>query len=99
MPAPDRPPLHLQAAAGQALTIVLDAQPAAGLLWRAPVAPAGCHLVADGQVAGGAGDGSAVQQRFQFTSTGAGTHTLKFLLQRPWGDAPEAVQPVLVNVR
>lgn len=99
MPAPDRPSLHLQATAGQALTIVLDAQPAAGLLWRAPAAPSGCHLVADGQVAGGAGDGSAVQQRFLFTSTGAGSHTLKFLLQRPWGETPAAVQPVLVDVR
>ena len=99
MPAPDRPLLQLHATAGQPLAIVLDAQPAAGLLWRAPVAPAGCMLVTDGRVAAGAGDGGAVQQRFLFTGAETGTHTLRFLLQRPWGDTPEAVQPVLVNVR
>ncbi len=99
MPAPDRPPLQLHTTVGQTLAIVLDAQAAAGLLWRAPGAPAGCRLVADGQVAGGAGDGSAVQQRFLFTSAEVGTHILRFQLQRPWGDTPEAVQPVEVRVR
>lgn len=99
MPATDRPLLQLHATAGQTLVIVLDAQSAAGLLWRAPMAPPGCHLVADGQVAGGAGDGAAVQQRFLFTSTETGTHLLEFLLQRPWGDTPEAMQLVEVAVR
>ena len=116
MPAPDRPPLHLQATQARhrlglqfhlcqpalALRVLLAVQ-AAVLLAGAPLAQgwvdAASPLVADGQVAGGAGDGSAVQQRFLFTSTGAGSHTLKFLLQRPWGETPAAVQPVLVDVR
>jgi predicted secreted protein len=99
MPRLDRPTLPLQAVAGQPLAIVLDAQPAAGLQWQAPAAPAGCQLVADGQAPGGAGDGSGVQQCFRFTAAAPGSHTLRFVLQRPWDDAPQAVQAVVVSVR
>jgi Chagasin family peptidase inhibitor I42 len=99
MPRTDRPALSLQARAGQALTIALDAQPGAGLLWHAPPAPPGCTLVADGRSEAGAGDGGAVQQRFLFTAAAAGEHTLRFVLQRSWDDQPHAVQPVTVQVR
>ncbi len=98
MPRPDRPTLSLQARAGEAVAIGLDAQPGAGLLWQAPPAPPGCTLVADGHAAAGAGDGAAVQQRFLFTAAAAGTHALRFVLQRPWDDQPQALQPVTVHV-
>ena len=103
MPRADRPAMQLQAHAGQPLAIVLDASAGAGLLWRAPAAPAGCSLVADGQAAAGAeagaGDGGGVQQRFVFTAAAAGTHLLRFLLQRDWEPQPQAVQPVSISVR
>ncbi len=99
MTSPERHALQLQATAGQALLIVLDAQPSAGLLWEAPPAPAGCTLVADGQVAAGTGDGGGVQQRFQFTAAAAGSHTLQFALQRSWDAQPQVRQPVTIRVR
>lgn len=99
MPSRDRPTLPLLATAGQPLAIVLDAQPGAGLLWQAPPAPAGCQLVADGQAPAGAGDGGGVQQRFLFTAPAAGSHSLRFALQRSWEDAAQAVQMVAVTVR
>ena len=99
MPSRDRPTLPLLATAGKPLAIVLDAQPSAGLLWRAPSAPAGCQLVADAQAPAGAGDGGGVQQRFLFTAPQAGSHSLRFVLQRSWDDAPQAVQMVAVTVR
>ena len=82
-----------------ALAIVLDANPTAGMLWQAPAAPAGCSLVADGQTAGGAGDGAGVQQHFAFTANAAGQHALRFVLQRAWEPQPQAVQPVAITVR
>ncbi len=97
MPEADRPMMQLQAGVGRPLSIVLDASPAAGLLWHAPAAPAGCSLVADGQAPGGAGDGGGVQQRFVFTAAAAGSHTLRFLLQRSWEAQPQAVQLVQVS--
>lgn len=99
MASRDRPTLPLLATAGQPLAIVLDAQPGAGLLWQAPTPPAGCQLVADGQAPAGAGDGGGVQQRFLFTAPQAGSHSLRFVLQRSWDDAPQAVQMVAVTVR
>lgn len=99
MPSRDRPTLPQLATAGQPLAIVLDALPGAGLLWQAPPPPAGCQLVADGRAPAGAGDGSSVQQRFLFTAPAAGSHSLRFVLQRSWDDAPQAVQMVAVTVR
>lgn len=92
------PPMHLQAQAGASLAIVLDAAPAAGLLWQAPDAPAGCSLVAGAHVPGGAGTGAGVQQVFAFTAADAGRHTLRFALQRSWEAEPHAVQVVTVQV-
>ena len=98
MPSTDRPTLQRQTAVGQPLTIVLDANPGAGMLWQAPDAPAGCSLVADGHVPGGAGDGAGVQQHFVFTAHAPGRHALRFVLQRSWEAQPQAVQVISVTV-
>jgi hypothetical protein len=98
MPAARRPPMHLQAAAGQPLKIVLDATSAAGWLWQAPAAPRGCALAEGPAASAGAGEGGAVQQHFTFSSAAAGTHPLLFELRRPWDESPLAVQPVRITV-
>jgi len=98
MPSTDRPILQRQATVGQPLTIVLDATPGAGMLWQAPAAPAGCSLVDDEHLPGGAGVGAGLQQRFVFTASAAGQHVLRFVLQRSWEAQPQAVQPVAITV-
>lgn len=98
MPAIDHPPLHLQASAGQALTIQLEAMPGAGVLWQAPAAPAGCTLTeADSQPAG-SGVGGPALQRFVLTCAKPGERHLRFEYKRPWESEVRAVQAVVVRV-
>jgi hypothetical protein len=94
----EHPPLSLQGHPGQALVIKLDAAPGAGMLWRAPPAPAGCQLLPGALQPGGAGEGGARQQPFVFSSAMAGHWTLRFELRRDWEALPQAVQPVEVTV-
>jgi predicted secreted protein len=101
MPTADRPPMHLQAAAGQPLTITLDGNPGGGWLWHAPAAPPGCQLAEITPASAGAGEGGAVQQRFVFSSAAAGTHPLRFEQRRAWDSAAQAahaVQAVHISV-
>ena len=99
MPTPiDHPPITLQASAGQAVQISLDAMPGAGLQWQAPPAPAGCTLTDAGFTAAGAGVGGGAQQRFVLTCSTPGARTLQFDYKRPWEDAVRARQAVVVKV-
>ncbi len=98
MTTTDPAPLHLQARAGQALTIALDAQPGAGLVWQPPAAPAGCQLTSAGGQSAGAGDGAATVQSFVLTCAGAGQRQLRFELKRPWEIEVRTVQRVIVEV-
>ena len=99
MPAITHPPLHLQASAGQALTIALDAIPGAGVMWQTPAAPDGCTLVLADTVASGPGVGGQASQRFVLTCSQAGEHHLHFELKRPWESEVRAVQAVVVAVK
>jgi len=94
----DHPPIILQASAGQAVQISLDAMPGAGMQWQAPPAPPGCTLTDAGFGEAGAGVGGAVQQRFVLTCAGPGAHTLRFDYKRPWEDTVRARQTVQVKV-
>lgn len=98
MPAIDHAPMHLQASAGQALTIALQSMPGAGVVWLLPGAPAGCTLSESASQASGAGVGGPSLQHFVLTCSRAGQHHLRFELKRPWEAEVRAVQPVLVTV-
>lgn len=98
MPAIDHPPLHLQAGAGQALTIPLEAMPGAGMLWQAPAAPAGCTLTEADRKPAGPGVGGPVLQRFVLTCDAPAEHQLRFEYKRPWEAEVRAVQTVRVRV-
>lgn len=100
MPMPiEHPPIHLQASAGQALEITLDAVPGAGMQWQAPAAPPGCTLADGGMQPGGTGVGGSARQRFVLTCSGPGAHTLRFDYKRPWEPDVRARQTVTVQVR
>lgn len=99
MPAIDHPPLHLQATAGQALTIKLDAIPGAGAMWQTPSAPAGCSLVLADTVPSGPGVGGTASQHFVLTCSQAGEQHLRFELKRSWESEVRAVQAVVVSVK
>ena len=101
MPTPiEHPPISLQASAGQAVEITLDAVPGAGMQWQAPAAPAGCTLADVGmQQGGGTGVGGSARQRFVLTCSTAGAHTLHFDYKRPWESEVRARQAVKVQVR
>lgn len=94
----EHPPLSLQGHPGQALAITLDAAPGAGMLWQPPPVPAGCRLQPGALQPAGAGEGSARQQPFVFSSAAAGQWTLRFELRRDWEAQPQAVQMVEVTV-
>lgn len=94
----DHPPITLQASAGQAVQISLDAVPGAGMQWQAPPAPTGCTLTDGGFSEAGAGVGGAVQQRFVLTCTSPGERTLRFDYKRVWEDVVRARQAVKVKI-
>ena len=98
MPTIDHPPMHLQASAGQALTIALESTPGAGVVWQPPAAPAGCTLTEAGALTSGGGVGGSATQRFVLTCHQAGERHLRFELKRPWEAELRAVQPVVVSV-
>ena len=98
MPTIDHPPMHLQASAGQALTIALESTPGAGVVWQLPAAPAGCTLSEAGALPSGGGVGGSATQRFVLTCHQAGERHLRFELKRPWEAELRAVQPVVVSV-
>ena len=98
MPAIDHPPLHLQATAGQALTIALPSIPGSGVIWQLPAAPTGCSLTEADSQASGAGMGGESRQQFVLTCDAAGQHDLRFELKRPGESVLRAVQPVRVTV-
>lgn len=98
MPAIDHAAMHLQASAGQPLTIALESTPGAGVVWQLPAAPAGCRLREAGSVPGGAGIGGSATQHFVLTCDQAGERRLCFELKRPWESELRAVQPVVVSV-
>ena len=98
MPIIDHAPMHLQASAGQALSIELESTPGAGVVWQLPAAPAGCTLSdADSRPSSGGVGGSATQ-RFVLICAKAGERYLRFELKRPWESEVRAVQPVVVSV-
>ena len=99
MPAIDHAPLHLQANAGQALTIALESMPGAGVTWQAPAAPAGCSLTAADSLPTGTGVGGPALQRFVLTCDQPGERQLRFELKRPWEAEVRAAQPAVVNVK
>lgn len=99
MPTIAHPPLHLQAHAGQALTVQLESMAGAGLVWQAPAAPAGCSLAEADSAAAGAGVGGPTLQRFVLTCGQAGERHLRFELKRPWESEVRAVQAVVVTVK
>lgn len=94
----DHPPITLQASAGQAVQISLDAVPGAGMQWQAPPAPPGCTLTDAGFSESGSGVGGGGQQRFVLTCPSPGERTLRFDYKRPWEDAVRARQTVKVKV-
>ena len=94
----EHPPRSLQGRPGQALVITLDAAPGAGLLWQPPPAPAGCQLQPGALQPAGAGEGSAQQQPFVFSSAAVGHWSLRFELRRDWEAQPQAVQVIEVTV-
>ena len=94
----EHPLITLQASAGQALEISLDAVPGAGMQWQAPAAPPGCTLTDAGFTEAGSGVGGGAHQRFVLTCTSPGAHTLRFDYKRPWEDAVRARQAVTVKV-
>ena len=98
MPPIDHAPMHLQASAGQALTIELESTPGAGVVWQLPAAPAGCTVSDAGAVPSGAGVGGSATQRFVLTCHQAGERRLRFELKRPWEAEVRAVQAVVVTV-
>lgn len=98
MPAIDHAPMHLQASAGQALTIELESTPGAGVVWQLPAAPAGCTLSDAGAVAIGGAVGGSATQRFVLICHQAGERHLRFELKRPWESEVRAVQAVVVAV-
>lgn len=95
----EHPPITLQARAGEALEIALDAMPGAGVLWQPPAAPAGCTLTEADMQRAGSGTGGAMRQRFVLTCDGPGQHCLRFDYKRPWEDTVRARQSVTVQVR
>ena len=98
MPAIDHAPTHLQASAGQALTIELESTPGAGVVWQPPAAPAGCTLSDAGALPSSSGVGGSATQRFVLVCQQAGQRHLRFELKRPWESEVRAVQPVVVTV-
>ena len=98
MPPIDHAPMHLQASAGQALTIELESTPGAGVVWQLPAAPAGCTLSNAGAVQSGAGVGGSATQCFVLVCSQAGKRHLRFELKRPWEAEVRAVQAVVVSV-
>lgn len=99
MPTIAHPPLHLQASAGQPLTVQLESMPGAGVVWQASAAPAGCSLTEADSAAAGAGVGGPTLQRFTLTCGQAGERHLRFELKRPWESEVRAVQAVVVTVK
>ena len=98
MPPIDHAPMHLQASAGQALTIELESTPGAGVVWQPPGAPTGCTLSDAGAVPSGSGVGGSATQRFVLVCHQPGERQLRFELKRPWEAEVRAVQPVVVRV-
>ena len=98
MPSIDHAPMHLQANAGQALTIELESTPGAGVVWQLPAAPAGCTLTDAGALPSSGGVGGSATQRFVLSCPQAGERHLRFELKRPWESEVRAVQPVVVSV-
>ena len=99
MPTLEHATLHLQARIGQALSIELESMPGAGMVWRAPAAPAGCTLRAAACQAVQAGVGGPVLQQFVLSCDHAAEHSLRFELKRAWERELQAVQPVRLTVR
>lgn len=98
MPTIDHAPMHLQASAGQALTIALESSPGAGVVWQPPSTPAGCTLSEAAALPSGSGVGGSATQRFVLVCQQAGARHLRFELKRPWEAEVRAVQPVVVTV-
>ena len=98
MPTISHPARHLHGQAGQALTLVLESLPGAGLVWCAPPAPEGCRIEVLASQPASAGVGGTALQRFALSADRPGVFALRFELRRPWEAGAHAVQPVRLTV-